>query len=64
LSDKTLQVEGNSANGLFPTIDAHNKTVFVVIINIAPITLTASEQKKPEAIVLDVEYLLTKVNDD
>jgi hypothetical protein len=63
LSDKTLQIESSNTNSLFPTIDAHNKTIFVVTINIVPVTLTASEQKKPEAIVLDVEYLLTKVDD-
>ncbi len=57
LTEKLLQFGQDSSADLFPKIEVQNKTIFVVVVNIHPIKFTASEEHKPNVILIEGDYL-------
>lgn len=59
LSEKLLQFGKTSSDNYFPKIEAQNKTIFIVPVNIHPITISASREKEAQIAVIEQEYLIS-----
>ena len=59
LSQKLLQFGKTSSDDYFPKIDAQNKTIFIIPVNIHPVTLSASKEKEAQIVVIEEEYLIS-----
>lgn len=59
LSEKLLQFGKNSSDDYFPKIQVQNKTIFLIPVNLHPITITASKEKEAQIVVFEEEYLVS-----
>jgi len=59
MSEKLLQFGKNSSDDYFPKIEVQNKTIFVIPVNVHPITVPASKEKEAEIVLIEEEYLVS-----
>jgi hypothetical protein len=59
LSEKLLQFGKNASDDYFPMIKVQNKNIFIIPINIHPVTMTASQEKEPRIVLIEEEYLVS-----
>ncbi len=59
LSDKLLQFGKTSTSDYFPKVEVQNKTIFIIPVNIQPVTVSASQEKEAKIVMVEEEYLVS-----
>jgi len=64
LSDKLLQFGKNSTSDYFPKVEVQNKTIFIIPVNVQPVTVSASQEKEARVVVIEEDYLVSPETED
>lgn len=56
LTEKLLQF-GEETSTVFPKCEIQNKTVFIIVVDIHPVERTASQERKPDVVLISRDYL-------
>ncbi len=60
LSGEAIEIGDQKGGEFFPTVNARNKTVFFIVVDLKPPEYSASEQKPKQPIRIDEAYLTSK----